>query len=177
MITGKLIRLRPLELADIDLWLIWRNDPSLKSLAMMHPFPVTRELAESWFKQKLDDASNDSVHFIMEEISTRNAVGNIFLDKINWVNRNAWLGILIGKESNRGKGFGKEAVHLMIEYAFYRLNLVKILLEVSVINEQALNFYKKMGFQTEGILRDHFLIDGKYADINIMSIFKDVKGD
>jgi diamine N-acetyltransferase len=170
MLTGKRIKLRPLRREDLKHTMKWRNDPEIKASAMMHPFPVSPELEEEWFSG-LQNTGNRAVWFAIEPVEGNAPIGFIFLNNIRWVERNCCLGILIGEKTQQGSGIGREAMDLVIGYAFKALNLRKISLEVRTDNKAALLLYEKTGFRKEGTLRDHYYSAGKYHDALILSLF------
>ncbi len=172
MIDGNNICLRSLTKKDFDKTFKWHNDLELKNLTLSHPFPVTDVQEEEWYKSILEDSSNKNVYFGIEDKFNKELVGIIFLSKINAIHKTCWLGIFLGEESTRGKGFGKEAVSLIVNYAFTSLNLRKVSLEVVKTNKNAIAVYKKLGFVQEGEMKKQVFIEGKYSDLIIMSFKK-----
>ena len=67
------------------------------------------------------------------------------------------------------KGYGKEAVLLLLEFAFKSLNLNKVYLDVGAFNQKAVNIYKSLGFEKDGILRQDVYMNGQYIDVIRMS--------
>lgn len=171
VIKGKKVNLRPFQLKDAKKTLAWRNDPATRFLAMMHPYPVTKEMEQDWLQGILRDTSNRSVVFAVETAKEGRLIGNFQLRDIQWIHRRAWLGIVIGDDSQRGKGYGEEAMKLGLEYAFRDLNLNKISLEVIRSNTGAIRLYEKLGFKKEGVLEKHFFSDKCYHDVLILSLF------
>ena len=172
MIDGKNIQLRSLTKKDFNKTFVWHNDLELKNLTLSHPFPVTDVQEETWYNSILKDNSNKNVYFGIEDKSSKELVGIIFLSKINMIHQTCWLGVFLGEENTRGKGFGKEAVNLIVEYAFKNLNLRKVSLEVVKSNKNAISVYKKLGFVQEGEMKMQVFNDGKYNDLIIMSFKK-----
>lgn len=172
MLVGEKVVLRAMRREDIEKTRAWRDDMELRGLAMFHPFPVTDELEQDWIDGVLKDKSNRTVTFAMEEKSTKNFVGYVQLKNIDWISRNCSFGIVIGEESARGKGFGKEALGLVLDYAFNMLNLEKITLYVVKANQRAIKLYQDTGFVTEGELKKHFFWNGEYHGVLIMSAFR-----
>ena len=80
------------------------------------------------------------------------------------------LSIGIGDQSNRGKGYGSEAMRLIIDYAFFELNLHRIQLTVFDYNQQAIALYERLGFQREGVFREFGQRDGKRYDMYLYGI-------
>jgi RimJ/RimL family protein N-acetyltransferase len=78
---------------------------------------------------------------------------------------------MIGDKHFYGKGVGTESCQLVIDYAFSRLNIRKIILAVYSNNPSAIRLYEKLGFKTEGCLKDQIFENGKYHDKLYMSLF------
>ena len=171
MLKNDRITLRPLKKEDRQYTLKWRNDPEIKQASMMHPFPVTLELEDEWY-EGLSDRANKAVWFGIELNQDSSLIGFTFLNNISWTDRTCNLGIVIGEKNHQGAGIGREVMETLISYAFEKLNLRKIGLEVREDNKAALSLYEKLGFMTEGTLRDHHFSNGKYYDVLIMSLFK-----
>ena len=91
-------------------------------------------------------------------------VGNIALHSLDAQNRQGEVGILIGDSASRGKGYGTEALKLLADHAFRRMNLNKLtagLVDGNIASQKA---FEKAGFRREGTLREHFYLDGRYLD-------------
>jgi [ribosomal protein S5]-alanine N-acetyltransferase len=165
------IRLRPFKSDDFNTTFLWRQDIELRKLAQFHSFPVTTELEEEWIDSILKSKSDKAIYYAIENIDEKKIIGYFNLRDINWVNRVAWMGIIIGEINLRGKGYGKISLELGLKYAFDYLNLRKISLEVLSENKTAISFYEKAGFIEEGVLIRHFFFEAKYYDVKIMSLF------
>ncbi len=171
MLVGERIILRSVRKDDLELFNQWRNNIDIKNQALLHPFPITKELDEDWFNYTANNKQNNTVFFTIES-KTNDVLGYTFLSNINWVNRNAYFGIIVGEHQQRGKGLGKEALNLIIDYAFLNLNLHKISLEVVSNNVAAIKLYENLGFKKEGTLHDHAFVGGQYRNVLVMSVFK-----
>jgi len=80
---------------------------------------------------------------------------------------------MVVEKDYRGKGYGKEAIILLMDYAFGHLNFHRISIGVVGFNDNALRFYEKIGFKQEGIQRDSYYYNYKYHDFVMMSILED----
>ncbi len=80
-------------------------------------------------------------------------IGFLNLSGFNWTAREAWLGVGIGEREYWGKGYGTDAVNILLRFAFQELNLNRVSLDVFEYNERAVRSYEKLGFQHEGRLR------------------------
>lgn len=170
---GKLCRIRPLKADDIQRTIHWRNDPAVRDLSLGYRFPVTQKMEERWLETAMDDQSRTRVNFAIEENTTGDLVGLIHLNEIDWIARRSYFGIVIGEKQYQGRGIGKESMILLFRFAFNYLNLRKICLEVASFNTAGIGLYQKFGFAHEGLLMEHFFLDGKYHDLVLMSIFVD----
>jgi RimJ/RimL family protein N-acetyltransferase len=90
----------------------------------------------------------------------------------DWISRNAEVGIVIGEKDYWNKGYGSEAMQLMLKHGFETLNLHRIWLRVYGFNTRAIRAYEKSGFVHEGRKREASFIQGKYHDVLIMSVLQ-----
>lgn len=97
-------------------------------------------------------------------------IGHISLHDIDHLYRTAFLGVVIGEEKYRRKGYGTEAIRLVVEYGFKTLNLHNISLSVQEDNYAGINCYRKIGFKEAGRRREVIFKDGKYIDKFLMDI-------
>lgn len=99
-------------------------------------------------------------------------VGIAGYDDIIWSNGTAYLFIGIGDLELRGKGIGKEALNLLIDYGFNELNFHKIQLNVIEYNKRAIFLYEKTGFVKEGIYREYIYRDGRRYHMYLYGLLK-----
>ena len=175
MLQGINIILRPLKLSDWERTIEWRNSLSIKNMAMMHPFPITELNEKDWYAGMVGSTDNSTVYFTITGKDDK-PLGFISLRKINYINRNCHLGIVIGESTDRGRGYGREAMELILNYAFKTLNLHKVTVEVLCGNDHAIGLYKKLGFVEEGILRQQYFCCGEYMDVMLLSAFSSDSG-
>jgi len=170
MIEGKKIRIRALEKTDIEEIMKWINDPEVMKNLLMR-YPVSRYQEERWIERALDDSNPKNKVFAVE---TKEGVylGGIGLHAINWENRNAEVGIVIGKKEYWNKGYGTDAMMALLDFAFHQMNLHRVYLRVFEFNIKGIKSYEKCGFKREGVLRDDYYADGKYHNTIIMGILK-----
>lgn len=99
-------------------------------------------------------------------------IGYLRIQNINSVHRSADIGIRIGEEKHRGKGYGKEALAIGLDYCWNHLNLERVGLVVFRKNIRAINAYKAVGFKKEGLLKRLYFIDGAWVDVLVMATFR-----
>ena len=163
MIAGSLCKLRPVKQEDLEELFTILNDLEVKE-TLRDVLPESIEKLARFLKSGAFPAS---IVFAVEYHGRISGIAS--LDKINWISRNAYLGIALGKEY-WGKGIGEEATRLLLMYAFEYLNLHKVNLEVYEYNERAMKLYKDLGFKEEGRLRKNNFRHGKYHDVIIMGM-------
>ncbi len=100
-------------------------------------------------------------------------IGDIFISPVEKIHHKAFLGIAIGDPGNQSKGYGTEAMELMITYSFNTLNLHRIELSVYSFNQRAFKCYKKLGFIEEGRSREAYFSNGHYHDILQMGLLEE----
>jgi RimJ/RimL family protein N-acetyltransferase len=91
----------------------------------------------------------------------------------DWTAQTSELGIGIGDAEYRGRGYGRDALHELLEYAFRLRNLRKVWLGVNADNDRAIRCYRVCGFVEEGRLRRHVWSGGRYADFLFMGLLRD----
>ncbi|HEY3343991.1 MAG TPA: GNAT family protein, partial [Anaerolineaceae bacterium] len=100
-------------------------------------------------------------------------IGLILLDEIDWLNGVAWVAIGIGEREYWGKGYGADAMRLILRYAFDALHLHKVILDVFEYNQRAYRCYLKAGFIEEGRARDFLNRDGRRWDLIYMGALRE----
>ncbi|MBT2738382.1 GNAT family N-acetyltransferase [Bacillus sp. ISL-7] len=167
MIVGKKIILRALKRKDTELVLKWINDPKLKYLTGTL-YPVSDVEHEKWFENKLLEKTNKL--FGIEEQLSSQLIGLIGFNNIDFINRTTEISVYIGEENQRGKGLGTDALRTLIKFAFDELNLHRVSLVVFSYNTNAIKAYEKIGFKTEGILKESLYKAGRYHDKILMAV-------
>ncbi len=169
MICGTKVRLRAIERDDIPRFVKWLNDPQVREhLAMYRPISFAQE--EKWFERHAELDPADHVYAIETQEGVH--IGNTGLHAIDWKNRSAEFGILIGEKEYWSQGYGADATATLVGYAFGELNLHRVHLRVDADNPRAIRCYEKAGFRLEGTMRDAVFTEGRYKDQLLMSILR-----
>ena len=171
-VTGQKLYLRALEKSDInETYLGWINDSEVTRYMVTGIFPSNMERLEEYY-QHMTTSPNHVILAIIDKASEKH-IGNITLNDINWIDRRANLGIMVGDKDLWGKGYGTEATKLMIQYAFDKLNLHKLWLGVYAFHKAAIRLYEKAGFEVEGCFKNELYRDGKYHDRIVMGMTRE----
>jgi len=173
MLKGDRIKLGPVKREYIESYLKWLNDPEITQYLTFFR-PLTRMMEEDWIENLKNQ--NDTIVFgilIPDENDAEKLIGNCGLHAIDWKNRVGEVGIIIGEKEYQGKGYGTEAMELLLEYGFKTVNLNRIQLRVYEFNIRAINSYNKIGFVEEGRMRQAMFVNGEYHDTIFMSILQE----
>ncbi len=172
MIYGKRIRFRAVEKDDVRKFAEWVNDPEvIEGLMLNLPHSVADE--ERWFERvSQGEQAEKPMAIEIKEKRGWKLIGNCGLFHIEWINSAAEFGIMIGDKSVWNKGYGTEAVELILKYGFETLNLNRIYLRVYATNPRAIRAYEKAGFVLEGTLRQAVYKHGHYVDVHTMSVLR-----
>ncbi|HLC80410.1 MAG TPA: YhcH/YjgK/YiaL family protein [Candidatus Nanoarchaeia archaeon] len=167
-IEGERLYLRTLREEDASAeYLSWLNDPEVKKYLETPTTTETGQIREYIQKQREDP---NSFFVGIFEKQTDQHIGNVKLEPINWKEKTAVFGTLIGDKNYWGKGYGQEATRLMVNYGFQQLGLKKITLGVIDYNTRAINCYKKVGFAVKEIKTKSLEHEGKRYDNVMMEI-------
>ena len=172
ILKSEKVILRPFAIEDLDQINLWRGDKDLRLMSLMHPYPVSMEQDRDWLEYVTKDISNKNIYLAAERNKDKEMIGYFQLRDINLIHKHAFLGIIIGNTSDRGKGYGKEMMKLGLDYGFKMLGLEKISLEVLETNERAIKLYETIGFKQEGKFNNHFFFDGQWHHVVRMAKFK-----
>ena len=170
---GERIMLREYKLEDLQHIRKWVNDPEVvDNLSDIFLVPHSLAETESFLNSVLKGDRKNTFCFVIADLETEAYIGQIDLMNIDWKNRAAEIGIVIGEGENRGKGIGSEALQVLQEFVFNRLNMNRLEIKVHSNNLRAHRCYLKSGFKEEGRLRQGFYIHGNYIDNIVLSILK-----
>lgn len=168
-LIGKNIYLAPRTLEEAEKFAKWLNDFKTTDYIGMSAKIMTLEKEKEYIANHMDNEASLNIVTLDKD----KLIGTVGLEHIDHVNMTATLGIFIGDEKEREKGYGTEAIKLILDYGFNYLNLNNIKLDVVEFNERAIACYKKCGFKEYGRRRKCEFIDGKYYDRISMDILKE----
>lgn len=149
----------------------WLNDPEVNKYLETRSATITQ--LKKYIREK---NKNPNCLFLGIFLKGNNKhIGNIKLEPIDLKNLKATLGILIGDKNYWGKGIGREAIRLLLDYASQKLNLKEINLGVISENKRAIAFFKKAGFKIHHIEKEQIQHNEKTFDKIIMVIKNEKK--
>jgi RimJ/RimL family protein N-acetyltransferase len=136
--------------------------------------PVHERDHAAWFERIR--ARPDVTIFAIRAIGNGELIGSCQLLNIDPKHSTAELQIRIGLPDERSKGYGTEAIKLLLAHAFRDIGLARVQLHVFAGNERAIRSYEKAGLRREGVLRSAAYIDGQRCDVVVMAILREEAG-
>jgi RimJ/RimL family protein N-acetyltransferase len=173
MLTGELVRLRAIEMDDLDRYLAWVNDEEVMRFVAASALPVSRSSEEEFLRRLVTQTHPPEITYAIEAVEGGHHIGSVALHRIGGPARHAELGIMIGDKAYWNRGFGTEAVRTMIAFAFDELNLNRVSLTVDEDNARGIACYRKCGFIEEGRLRQDRYRGGEYRDPIVMGVLRE----
>jgi RimJ/RimL family protein N-acetyltransferase len=171
VLTGKRVRLRSIRRDDLQRLWQFNNDLDVELAGGGDPpMPQALERLQADFDRQAAQGGRDGSMFAIAVDDL--VIGQCALFDINTTSRTAQLGITIGDKSYWGRGLGREAVGLLLDYAFSYHNYRRVWLWVHGDNERAIRAYRACGFVEEGCLREHMFSKGRYVDAVYMGILR-----
>lgn len=157
----------PLSRKDFKHSLAWHNDAAIRNAVFGYRFPITQEMEEQWYDSVLKDSSQ--ARFAIRVNDDEETIGFVMLTSIDYISRNAEVGILIGNPAYRGKGIAQDAIAFIEDFARKTLNLNKVFAKIASFNSDSLHLFETLDYTEEGVLRKHYFVEGQYYDVHILS--------
>ena len=171
-IEGEKIFLREVRREDVnENYYQWMNDNEITRYTESRYYPYSMEQLQV-FVGSLDGKREDVFLAIIGKAGNKH-IGNIKLGNIDWIHRRANIGVIIGAKNCWGKGYASEAISLLSEYAFKKLNLYKVWAGCYANNIGSIKAFQKAGFKEEGVQKRHYYYDGDYVDVVLLGKFNE----
>lgn len=170
LFTGRLLRLAAATPDDQDALAAWSLDDMY--LRMLDDDPIRPQTATAYHYTSQSDGQG-SAYFHLRTLQEDKFIGFVVLHSIKWASQTAELAIAIGLPEYRGKGYGQDALRLILNYAFAELNLYRVGLTVLAYNAAAIKSYERVGFVLEGAKRQMVCREGQRHDLLIYGILRD----
>lgn len=170
-IRGRKVTLRAIEAGDLDLLHKWSNDPEINYQLGGWHFPSSRQDQQRWFEKLSLSGGNQRFAVETEDLGL---IGMANLVELNWKDRNAFHGMLLGNKDTRGKGYGTDTVMAINRYAFEELNLMRLDTTIIAYNEPSIAVYtRKCGWTIEGTKKNYYFRKNKWWDQLVLGITRE----
>ncbi len=165
------VQLTSVTLDDLPTIARWYQDAGFARLFDATPAaPKAPGALEAWLEGYT--RTNTGYLFGVRPLDSNQLLGFIELNDILWPHGHSWVSIAIGDAANQNQGYGSEALGLALQFAFQELNLHRVQLTVFSYNHRAIGLYEKLGFQREGIFREHLQRDGTRFDMYLYGLLR-----
>jgi RimJ/RimL family protein N-acetyltransferase len=175
LLTGNRVRLTAINAEkDAEIMARWFHDSEYSQLfdlvaARVFSTKQVKEFAE----KEMEPEKPNTFHFAIRALADDRLVGTTDLSIISWTNGDGWVGVGIGERALWGKGYGTDALRVLLRFAFTELNLHRVSLEVFEYNPRAIRAYEKCGFVIEGRARNALNHNGRRWDELFMGVLRE----
>jgi RimJ/RimL family protein N-acetyltransferase len=172
MLRGQKILLRAITRDDLERLWQFNNDVDVELAGGGDP-PMPQSLArlQAEYESDVAKGGRDGARFAIEADGI--CIGQCALFNFNETAGTCELGITIGDKAYWGRGYGRDAIQVLLDYAFRLRNIRRVHLSVNGNNPRAIQAYKSCGFLEEGRLRAHVWNDGQYVDLVMMGLLRE----
>lgn len=173
--TGKFVRLSAYDPEEMSkAYSRWSRNSEYFRLLNSSARPMqSPKAAAKWMEEEVGEMSPASYYFAIRALDGDKLIGELGLDVVDWSGRDAFVGLGIGETEYWSKGYGTEAMNILLRFAFSEINLRRMTLTVFEYNPRAIRSYEKAGFQHEGRLRQVLNKEGKRWDMLYMGILRE----
>lgn len=164
-LMGKKCYLSPIDVNDAERYTEWLNDQEVVSYLPFNHFALSLNSEKDFLANLVKDHN-----YAIVDLETNQLIGNVGVNNYDAVYQSGEIGIFIGDKKFWNRGYGTEAMRLLIAYCFDKLNLHSISLCVHQSNIRALKCYEKIGFKKAGEYRERILANQKYESLVVMDL-------
>lgn len=171
-LKGNRVGLRSLAKKDArGPYVSWFNDAAVCQFNSHHLYPFSQKDAEDYIEQIR--RSKNVIALAIETLKEKKHIGNLALKNIDLLSKSAEFAIILGEPKYWGKGYGFEALSLILQHGFQAFGLRRIYAGTFSNNQGMIKLAKKLGMKQEGIRRQAAFKDGKYLDVIEFGLLKD----
>ncbi len=173
--AGELVRLSEIDTDELSkAFAVWNRDSEFKRLLQSNASPLeSSNTIKHWMDQELENPAPGFYPFTIRTLADNKLIGGCDIEVVNWNGRDSFVAIFIGDRAHWGKGYGTDAMNVLLRYAFVELGLWRVSLGVFEYNPRAVRSYEKAGFQHEGRMRGALNREGHRWDMLFMGIWRD----
>jgi len=174
LFEGKDIRFGPIDYEkDPEIESKWTHDSKFMRMYTLDPArPMSAALVKKQYEklEKQIEEDKNSHYFAIRAKADDRLIGKAVVQWIEWTNGNAWIHLGIGSAEDRRKGYGWQALSMLIRFAFAELNLFRVSARIPEYNTAAIALFKKLGFVEEVRRRQALDRDGRRWDLVVFGL-------
>lgn len=169
MLKGDNIYLRAIEPEDATRIMVWENNPDNWRVSGTEA-PYALHTILDYISSIHNFRQSGELRMMICEKMNDKPIGTLDLFEANFKHGRAGVGILIGEHENRGKGYAKESLTILIRYATKVLGFHNLTANVLVDNDPSSRLFESMGFELVGVRKEWFFDNGKWVDEKIYQL-------
>ncbi len=177
LFEGKNIRFGPIDLEkDPEIESKWTHDSDFMRMMDVSPArPLSPAMVKKGYEklEKQLEESKNQYYFAIRTQEDDRLIGKAIIQWIEWANGNARIQLGIGAVEDRGKGYGTQALGMLLRFAFAELNLFRVTALVPEYNTAAIALLKRFGFVEEVRRRQSVERDNKRWDMLVFGLLKE----
>lgn len=163
------VRFGPIDhAAHPDIESRWTHDAEFMRLMELKPIrPLSPAMVKAHYEaiEKEIEEQKNLFYFTIRAREDDCLIGKALIEYVDWTNGNGYIRLGIGEPELRQRGYGSQALHMLLRYAFNELNLFRVTAVVPAYNEGALHLFHKFGFVEEVRRRKALHRDGEFWDV------------
>lgn len=177
LFEGEQIRFGPIDYEkDPEIESKWTHDAEFMRLYEIAPArPLSAAMVKKQYEklEKQVEEDKNLYYFAIRAREDDRLIGKAAIQWIEWTNGNGWLRLGIGAAGDRRKGYGAQALRMLLRFTFGELNLYRVSAAVPEYNEAAIALLKKAGFAEEVRRRKALERDGRRWDLLVFGLLND----
>ena len=162
--------IRESQFSDYEYFAKWEIDPAVTEFLSYDEGRTYEDVVAEAYANKSDDTKID---YTIVDKNLNKPIGRVYISRIDRHSDSLDITkMYIGDKDYRGKGVAKEVMIEILRYCFIFMHMERVSLDYYTGNDRASALYEKLGFKNEGVARNSTKKDGKYYDLNLMSMLK-----
>ena len=174
LFEGRDIRFGPIDYEkDPEIETKWTHDSAFMRMYEINPArPLSAAIIKKQYEKLEKEAEEDKnlYHFMIRAKEDDRLIGRAAIQWIEWTNGNAWLHLGIGSAQDQRKGYGSQALGMLMRFAFAELNLFRLSARIPEYNQAAIALFSKFGFAEEVRRRQALDRDGRRWDLIVFGL-------
>ena len=174
LFEGRDIRFGPIDYEkDPEIESKWSHDSGFMRMYEINPArPLSAAIVKKQYEklEKQVEEDKNLYHFMIRAKEDDRLIGKAVIQWIEWTNGNAWVHLGIGSVDDQRKGYGSQALSMLVRFAFAELNLFRLSARIPEYNEAAIALFSKFGFVEEVRRRQALDRDGRRWDLIVFGL-------
>ena len=174
LFEGRDIRFGPIDYEkDPEIESKWTHDSAFVRMYEINPArPLSAAIVKKQYEklEKQVEEDKNLYHFMIRAKEDDRLIGKAVIQWVEWTNGNAWVHLGIGSVEDQRKGYGSQALSMLVRFAFAELNLFRLSARIPEYNQAALALFSKFGFAEEVRRRKALDRDGRRWDLIVFGL-------